>query len=121
MRQSMALLLLVVAVVATLTHVCVLPVHDAMEVIPVLHAETAWARGSHHELAGPATRPTDAHLAHASACSATTSTAVPSAVPPLVAAVSAPDTTEPVRVAIVTAAGLDGSPPLFLLHAALLI
>lgn len=121
LRYSAALLLLAVAIVAPLTHVCVLPVHEGFDAAAVLQAETRWAHGGHLELTAPGTPHDGAHFAHAGACSATRAAGAPAVASPAGAVALAPDASASVRVVSVAAAVAGGPPRLFLLHGALLI
>ena len=105
-HRSAGALLLVIAVVALLGHVCVLPVHA--------HAEMP---GAHHSHA-----PDGGDAVHAASCEAVRGSA-PAVIPALaVARADAGTSTRPVATrVVVTPPAPDSSPPLFLRHAALLI
>jgi hypothetical protein len=112
-RRLLGLLVLITAVVATLGHICVLPGHAS-------EAHDAAGRSDDHHRHDV---PGDADASHVASCDAL---GTPTSAPPSVLAVSTlrsdvVDVTRHIEARLVDVPTPSGSPPLYLIHAALLI
>ena len=109
-------MLVSLAIVALLGHVCALPTHA--------HAESGTSAAAHHETPGSHEPSDSAGSLHAASCEAAVGTATQLSAPAMAVVdhrSESPVSRGSVRAAAHVASPRSESPPLFLLHAALLI